>query len=101
MTAKAPLTVPVRRTEFEARRDGEQVWLRDPDQAHAHVLNATAFALWELCDGITTPEEMVEAICTLFGVSRGEAERDVELGLADLARAGLVEWRRRYVKSSV
>ncbi|MDQ3932977.1 MAG: PqqD family protein [Actinomycetota bacterium] len=100
MTAKAAMTVPVRRTELEARREGEQVWLRAPDKSHAHVLNATAFALWELCDGITTPEEMVEAICTLFGVARGDAERDVELGLADLARAGLVEWRRPCAESS-
>lgn len=100
MTANAPLTVPVRRAELEAHHDGEQAWLRDPGQSQAHVLNATAFALWELCDGITTPKEMVEAICTLFGVARGEAERDVELGLADLTRAGLVEWRRRQVESS-
>lgn len=99
MNANAP-TVPVRRAEFVARRDGEQVRLRDPRQSHAHVLNATAFALWELCDGTTTPGEMVEAICTLFGVARSDAERDIELGLADLTRAGLVEWRRRHVESS-
>lgn len=95
MSAMAPLTVPVRRSKLEARHDGEQVWLHEPGRAHAHKLNTTAFALWELCDGTTTPDEMVEAICILFGLSRATAERDVELGLADLTRAGLVEWRGR------
>ncbi len=93
MTAMTPVTVPVRRAVLEVRHDGEQVWLSEHGRAHEHMLNATAFALWELCDGITTPEEMVDAICTLFGLPHGAAERDVELGLADLTRAGLVDWR--------
>ncbi|MDQ4130912.1 MAG: PqqD family protein [Actinomycetota bacterium] len=99
MSDTAPLTVPVRRVELEARHDGERVWLREPGKSPGHMLNTTAFALWELCDGTTAPHEMVEAICILFGLERATAERDVELGLADLTRAGLVEWRRRQAEN--
>lgn len=54
------------------------------------VLNPTALALWELCDGTTDVEEMVSAVCRLFAVDRERARHDVECALSDMQSAGVI-----------
>ena len=61
-----------------------------PDARHA--LNDTAFALWELCDGETSPDEMVEAICTLFATSATAVAGDIARTLARFTELDLIEW---------
>lgn len=56
------------------------------------VLNSTALALWELCDGETTTDEMVLAICQLFDASETVIVADVQGALAEFERHQLVEW---------
>lgn len=60
------------------------------DNAAEAVLNPTAFALWELCDGVTSVAEMVEAVCQLFDITADRAVADVADGLRQLRDAGLV-----------
>lgn len=55
------------------------------------VLNPTALALWELCDGQTDVEEMVSAVCVLFAIDRERARSDVHHALSELAGAGVIE----------
>lgn len=57
------------------------------------VLNETASALWELCDGSTTGEEMVDAVCLACAVDRDRAVHDIERALGELSRAGLIQWQ--------
>jgi hypothetical protein len=54
-------------------------------------LNATARALWELCDGETSPEEMVEAICAIHDAPRETIEDDVRRTLGAFTDAGALE----------
>ena len=86
--------------ELPQRRQG--VWLRqtrgenavfDPDTATLHLLNDTALAIWQLCDGSTLPGEMVTAICQVSGMHRDVVEDDVRRILAEFDRAGLLNWR--------
>lgn len=60
------------------------------DESAEAILNPTAFALWELCDGTTSVAEMVEAVCQLFDINPGKAATDVADGLRQLRHAGLV-----------
>jgi hypothetical protein len=53
-------------------------------------LNATAFALWELCDGNTSVAEMVLAVCQLFDIGAGQASHDVTESISQMREAGLV-----------
>jgi hypothetical protein len=53
-------------------------------------LNPTALALWELCDGSTTTEEMVLAVCELFEVGQPRARDEVSRALADMRAVGLL-----------
>jgi hypothetical protein len=57
------------------------------------VLNETALALWQLCDGETDPSEMVEAILQLADADESTVESDVVRGLTELVDAGLITWR--------
>lgn len=59
--------------------DGEQV-----------LLNETAEAVWELCDGRTSPAEMLHAMRQLFNVSEDQLSRDLHEALTRLAGARLI-----------
>lgn len=80
-----------RREDVVVSRIGNLGAIIEPDGTE-HVVNATALALWELCDGTTRPDEMIEAICVLFDVRRETVTRDIEQTLAQFERARLIEW---------
>lgn len=78
------------------------VWLRqargenviyDPTTGSVHLLNETAQAIWDLCDGDTTVAEMVDAICTLTAMHRDVVVEDVDRILTQFGAAGLLTWR--------
>ena len=54
------------------------------------VMNPTALALWELCDGQTAVSEMVGAVSRLFGLDVDTARTDVESALEDMLATGLI-----------
>ncbi|MGI8536728.1 MAG: PqqD family peptide modification chaperone [Mycobacteriales bacterium] len=67
-------------------------WLSGPHTTDEYLLNPTAFALWELCDGETTGSEMVLAVYALFGAEMAQIRRDVTNVLSELSRADLLDW---------
>lgn len=54
--------------------------------------NDTAAALWELCDGRTTVDEMVAAIAELSSLPEAEVRDDVTRALSELAIVNAIEW---------
>lgn len=57
-----------------------------------YLLNETALALWELCDGETTLQEMVSALSELFSADPQRIRQDVIDVLSELEQAQLLEW---------
>jgi hypothetical protein len=53
-------------------------------------LNPTALALWELCDGETGVDEMVDAVAELFSLPSQQARSDVEAALGDMVALGVI-----------
>lgn len=92
MTPQPPwwLTPPTNHGEAWVRRHGDEVAVYDPDTETLTLMNPSAFAIWELCDGETSPEEMAQAVAELTGVDVDRAHSDLEKGLTDLAALGLV-----------
>ncbi len=88
-----PRGLPLRRHDVRIDMAGDRPTLYDPERDELHVLNDTALALWELCDGATTPEEMVEGVCALFTAVRDMVAEDVARALAEFTRAGLIHWQ--------
>jgi PqqD family protein of HPr-rel-A system len=81
---------PARRPDVWLRQaEGENV-VFDPSTGAVHILNATALAIWELCDGDTRTGEMVEAICGLSGLPRDVVEEDVGRILNEFELAGIL-----------
>ena len=71
---------------------GSDGWtIYEPEADSLHVLNASAKAIWDLCDGSTRPEEMASAIAELTGLSVEQAGADVDATLGALKQLGLVE----------
>jgi hypothetical protein len=70
---------------------GPDGWaIYDPDTDTAHLVNESARAIWELCDGATTPEEMASAIAELTSVGMDQARGDVEATLDRLLTLRLI-----------
>jgi hypothetical protein len=75
---------PQRRDDVVSQPAGGETLLYDPVADAVHVLNATALAVWELCDGQHTAAQIETALRARFA---GTGSRDVAGDVADtLAR---------------
>jgi PqqD family protein of HPr-rel-A system len=93
MTALLREEKPSRRSRMWLRQVNGENAVYDPRTGAIHLLNETALAIWQLCDGETSPEEMVVAICELCRVHREIAVEDVTRTLDEFDRASLIKWR--------
>ena len=82
---------PRRVGQVWVRRESDEAAIWDPDTQTLHRLNPSALAIWELCDGDTTEEEIVGAVVEVTDASLSQATEDVRSTLATLRAAGLVE----------
>lgn len=80
---------PKRRGELRTGPEPGQWVVIHPDSEESHLLNSSARAIWEMCDGVTTNSEMAEAISELTGISVDRARDDVDHTLDKLKRLGL------------
>lgn len=85
--------MPMQGEGIQLLRLGQECVLWDVDGHQRCALNETAAALWELCDGDTTVDEMVEAVCVVSSVDRHDLVADIERALGEMATAGLIEWQ--------
>ncbi|HET9441889.1 MAG TPA: PqqD family protein [Acidimicrobiales bacterium] len=74
---------------------GDAGVMRDAEGHDLCAVNETASALWDLCDGETTVEEMVDAVCQVCAVEPEQARRDIAAALRHLAAAGALDWAAR------
>lgn len=85
---------PRRRSHVEERLAGEDLVLYDPAGGRLHVLNATAAAIWRLCDGSLSAPAIAGRFSADFRVDPGQdPQADARLLLRSLFEAGLVEER--------
>jgi hypothetical protein len=84
--------LPRRRPDVELRDDAARTWLVDRVNDQTLELNTIARAIWELCDGRTTTDELGHAISQVFEVPPDRARDDVEQVVAEFAAAGVVTW---------
>jgi hypothetical protein len=92
MSDPGPAPFPAQRAGIHVRRDDAGPMLFDEGGRQVCLLNETALALWELCDGETAPEEMVDAVRIACGLPREVAETDIARTLRELTDAGLLWW---------
>jgi len=69
---------------------GGELVLCEPNVEQVHFLNATAAAIWLLCDGRHTEAEIAAELAALFNLEVPSVESDVRETLVDFLRTGLL-----------
>jgi hypothetical protein len=83
---------PQQRPGTWLRQSNDENVIVDTANSSLHVLNDSALALWELCTGENTVDEMIAAVCELCGEPADIVRRDVTTTLARFDAAGLLRW---------
>jgi hypothetical protein len=81
---------PERVGEVWTRLEGDETAIFEPVSQRLIRLNASARAIWELCDGETEVTEVVEALVELTGRPEEEVTSEVDATLESLRDLGLV-----------
>lgn len=84
---------PARVRSIQEYRLGDELLVYLPNAAVALVLNRPAVAIWELCDGRRTAEDIGQELGRWLGRPGEELLADVREGLAQLGGLGLLEAR--------
>jgi hypothetical protein len=84
-------TLPLRAAGLLEYGVGGELILCAPDVEEVHFLNATAAAIWLLCDGHHAVPDIAAELAALFELDLPAAESDVRETLADLLKARLLQ----------
>ncbi len=83
---------PRRRDDLICSSAGRESLLYDRQADAIHVLNPTAFAVWELCDGEHTADQIADYLSTHFAnATRADVGSEVRAALAVLEEKALIE----------
>ena len=93
-STRATTALPRRRAGITVAHHADASVLTSRSGAE-HTMNATALALWELCDGDTSVREMVNALDRFFDADRADIEVAVVRMLEELSARGLLDWSSR------
>jgi hypothetical protein len=82
----------IRRPEVSANALPDQtVLLFQRDTSLAVPVNQVGAAIWEMCDGAHTVDQMVDKLAEIYDQERGRIERDAHAFLDELIGLGFVE----------
>jgi len=84
---------PARLNGAEEHRLDDELLVYVPRSEKAFTLNRSAVAIWELCDGTRTIEEITEELGQCIGRARTALLSDVIQGVTRLHELGLLELR--------
>jgi hypothetical protein len=69
----------------------ETVLLFQKDTSLAVPINQAGAAIWEMCDGVHTVDQIVDKLVEAYDQERSRIEQDVRNFLDELIRLGLVD----------
>lgn len=84
-------TRPRQRAGFAAYRVAGEVVLVPPGEGDSHALNASGALIWELCDGLHTPLDMLGALRSHFDGDDVDMLADITEALLRFHGLGLIE----------
>jgi hypothetical protein len=79
-----------RQPELIIRELEDELVIMDPRTEQVYVLNATASAIWELCQAGLNVEEIVQELVQTIGADPARAKQEVSHLLATWAEQGLL-----------
>ncbi len=89
MTADPGAPARIARDDVTLQRVGREAILHDARSGQAHVINASAARVWELCDGRPV-DDLLDAFAEPYGLTPDAVRADVERVLAGFQGLGLL-----------
>ncbi|MBC5811522.1 MAG: HPr-rel-A system PqqD family peptide chaperone [Candidatus Eremiobacteraeota bacterium] len=81
---------PTKVQGLEIRAVGDEVLVHDEPRGKVHVLNATAGAILEWCDGTRSTSDIAAGMAERYDIDAARAAHDAELILAEFRRLELL-----------
>lgn len=83
--------MPKRKDNITIQNLGDETILYDPEKENVHVLNHTAQAIWNLCTGNNTIEDIHKSLIKLFpSTSQAELLGDLQVTINDFGKKSLI-----------
>jgi hypothetical protein len=76
------LRSPTPNKDVSLQRVGQEAILHDRRNGRAHVINASAAQIWELCDGQNTLDQIVSTFAAVYALPAADVRADVQYILA-------------------
>jgi len=82
---------PKRRENITIQDLGDETLIYDPEKENVHILNATAKAIWDLCNGENSIEDIQKNLINLFpGVSQDDLLSDISTTINDFKDKNII-----------
>jgi hypothetical protein len=85
------LRFPTPSTDVSLQRVGQEAILHDRRNGRAHVINESAAQIWELCDGQSTLDQIVNAFAAAYALPAADVQADVQYILAKFHELRVLE----------
>lgn len=82
---------PKRKDSLVLEEMDDDIMLADFTGSQIHTLNPTAAAIWEMCDGEHTLEQIAGELADHYGIGVEAVLQDVEKVVGDFSEKGLLE----------
>ncbi len=83
---------PKSKSNIIVKNIGDEQVLYNPINSHIHVLNKTAYPIWELADGTNTVNTIIQKLTLMFeNLKSHNLEEDVCKVLTEFENQGLLE----------
>ena len=85
------LQPPTPSQDVTLQRVGQEAILHDRRNGNAHVINESAAQIWELCDGHTSLDQIVNAFAASYAVAASIVQEDVNYILTKFRELRVLE----------
>lgn len=83
-------TRPLARSDITVQVIGDEVMLYDSDNEKIHVLNHSAYAIWQLCNGENSLVDMCEKLIAKYEDSSLDLVDDIQATIDGFIQKGLL-----------
>jgi Coenzyme PQQ synthesis protein D (PqqD) len=81
---------PLARSDITVQVIGDEVMLYDSDNEKIHVLNHSAYAIWQLCNGENSLADMCEHLAVRYTDSSLDLIDDIKTTIDEFIKKGLL-----------
>jgi hypothetical protein len=81
---------PLARSDITVQLIGDEIMLYDSDNEKIHVLNHSAYAIWQLCNGENSLADMCKQLAVRYADSSLDLIDDIQSTIDEFIQKGLL-----------